>query len=377
MSDTSRKGHIVEQIVAKLHETPNILIETRAMLTPLVGKGRKREIDILISTDVAGYPVRIAVECKNEARPILETAIDAFFGKLTDIGIPTQYGIFVSTSRYTQGAERRAKAAGIKLLRLSGLTADRLSAAVMTAFQSVIHLFMSVRSVVIEYHSKANSPPNAAFVNESGKLMGTLFDVIWASWISGRISGDLGNHDTRVAVPEGWGQIVDGLFERIEEIEASISVCALVFTYKGQVIQHALVETGSNQPDKWSLDAKFDRETGPIALTQITSEDDLQEHIRSDPGICMTTGRFILPRIGAYCRFGKMLWPPSEKSAARMKQAAEFLMAGNDLDDDFFNGEPVDDSNVNTILDPIWSGWPSPFKSPEPREQRVHTVCNT
>ena len=138
-STTIEKGKIVEGIVALLHEQPGISVKRNVYLKTTDGAD-KREIDVLISGQLVGYPTRIAIECKNYKTEIGKADIDAFIGKLNDLGFPTQHGIYVSTSRYTKGALKRAKNAGVRTLNLDGLTRDRLSAAIYDALQSIIYL---------------------------------------------------------------------------------------------------------------------------------------------------------------------------------------------------------------------------------------------
>ena len=40
MSESSKKGLLVEQVVAKLHETPGVTIQTRIKLPPKSGRGK-------------------------------------------------------------------------------------------------------------------------------------------------------------------------------------------------------------------------------------------------------------------------------------------------------------------------------------------------
>src|SRR4051794_40207647 len=112
-TDNADKGRLVEQIAAMLHETPDVTLESNARIPSLQGNG-SREIDVLISCEVAGYSVRLAIECKNEKDPIGVERIDAFIGKLKDVGIPVQQGIYISASGYTAGAIRRARVEGIR-----------------------------------------------------------------------------------------------------------------------------------------------------------------------------------------------------------------------------------------------------------------------
>ena len=92
------KGRLVERIVARMHDRPGIKVEINVFLRPHHAKGSKREIDILITSEVAGYPVQIAIECKNKKKPVGIDYIDAFVGKLNYVGI--RHGIYVSSTGY-------------------------------------------------------------------------------------------------------------------------------------------------------------------------------------------------------------------------------------------------------------------------------------
>ena len=113
MSEEKQKGDLLEDIVALLHQQEGVKIDKRIKI-PAGGASskRKREIDVLLTSYVAGYPVKIAIECKNERKKVGSEKIDAFVGKLKDIGIPTQQGIYVSPTGYTKDALDRAKERG-------------------------------------------------------------------------------------------------------------------------------------------------------------------------------------------------------------------------------------------------------------------------
>src|SRR5581483_3827416 len=134
---TVKKGRIVEQIVAAFHDYPNVEIQRNVFLK-VQGEGkRRREIDVLVTGNLAGHTVQIAVECKNESKPIGVQKIDEFIGKLKDVGIPCKQGIYVSASGYTEGAIERAIKEGIKPFTLVGLTKEGLSAVLLEAFQAI------------------------------------------------------------------------------------------------------------------------------------------------------------------------------------------------------------------------------------------------
>jgi Restriction endonuclease len=115
------KGSIAEQIVATMHDVSGVEVAANVFL-PVIGGGRRREIDVLITATVVGYQARYAIECKNERGAIGAPKIDAFIGKLKDVGIPPQYGIYVSVNGYTSGAVRRAKKEGSTDRCMKGLT---------------------------------------------------------------------------------------------------------------------------------------------------------------------------------------------------------------------------------------------------------------
>lgn len=147
---STQKGRIVERIVAMMHgdsdahDDSDIKVERNVYLPALGNQARRREIDILITQHIIGYPVRIAVECKNEDKSIGSPKIDAFIGKLQDVGIPLQHGIYVSTRGYTKGAIERAKMAGIRTLILRDLGTQALYGSITEAFQSTLHLLPSI-----------------------------------------------------------------------------------------------------------------------------------------------------------------------------------------------------------------------------------------
>ena len=125
---STRKGRVAEEIIARLYNAPRLSVERNAKLAPLNRSSRlKREIDVLLSSRIVSKPSeRTAIESKNLSKKVNVEKIDAFVGKLLDVGIPHDHGIYVSTSGYTRDAIDRAIPAGIKLLTLTGLTEDRL-----------------------------------------------------------------------------------------------------------------------------------------------------------------------------------------------------------------------------------------------------------
>ncbi len=124
------KGRLLEEIVKQLYTDIGLHAEKNAQLPVINGSGRTREIDVLLRADdklLDDCSVLIPIECKNYGNKVGVGLIDAFVGKLVDLGIPPAFGIFVSTIGFTKGASERAKKAGISTLVLDGLADDRLS----------------------------------------------------------------------------------------------------------------------------------------------------------------------------------------------------------------------------------------------------------
>lgn len=87
------KGKLLEGIVAAMHSVPGVIVRTNAWVPAVNSPERKREIDVLIDGAVAGYPIRKPIECKNGRIFVKPEQIDAFEGKLRDIGLSGSQGL--------------------------------------------------------------------------------------------------------------------------------------------------------------------------------------------------------------------------------------------------------------------------------------------
>lgn len=86
---------------------------------PGVGLDDPREIDILHETTDGITTLRIAVETKDEGRPVSVQTIDEYCGKYTGEGrVPVDKFMIVSRNGFTEGAREKAKLRGIPLLTL-------------------------------------------------------------------------------------------------------------------------------------------------------------------------------------------------------------------------------------------------------------------
>ena len=197
-SEAHRKGKFLETLVAFLHEIVGADVERNALLPTSDGSGREREVDVSVkvaSEEMAGCPIHIPIECKNYGASVGIEQIDAFVGKLQDIGIDTNLGIYVAASGYTSGAARRAHAVGIKTLLAEGLTRDRVALEVQEILPSLVFWVAEWRSTSHFHFVPTRDGPAESLVVDlpSGASweVGSL-DVIWRLWLRGTIPRIIG-----------------------------------------------------------------------------------------------------------------------------------------------------------------------------------------
>lgn len=350
-----KKGKLVEQITAGLHDWPNVKVQQNTFL-PVVGQSsRKSEIDVLLTTSLAGYPIRIAIECKNERMPIGSPKINAFIGKLIDVGSPLQHGIYVSASGYTSGAIERAKEAGIRPLILSGLTKEGLSTSVAEAFQSVVYLLAAVDSISFISNVFNLSPDEMEiFYNDEGKICGSVSNLIWQGWLNGQIPSAIGEHVCKITIPSNWHQIISGKAEHIPTVVAKIRVIGLVVTLTGQVKKYTLLNASDMRVERSQLDVSFDISKGKYPATNIYTESQLKEFLDRPEAVKVTIGRVRLPRI----LNGPVYWPPSERVGRKIIELMQAFEAGKIPDSRPFNFTEIEGTDIRTIWEPIWQEKP-------------------
>lgn len=350
---SAAKGRLVEEIVEKMHGSPNVSVQRRVFLEP-VGGGRKREIDVLLTSSVAGYPVRVAIECKNEVKKIGSPEIDAFVGKLQHVGIPPQLGIYVSTSGYTGGAIERARKDGIKTLVLTGLTKDRLSAAVTRAFQSMVYLFAEITQLEVENEVSTveEFAELSAFYDHDGVLRATFPDLVWQAWVKGSVSSSLGKHELRFRVPEGWHNVVGGKRVPAVALSGVIRVVGFVVTFSGEAREHTLFDAANKRDERWLTDLAFDGSLEPrYPMRGFRTEEELREYLEKQEAV-RVVGRLRLPRI----RVQAMYWPPSERTTKKLGKLMEAYEAGEIPDPRPFNFAEIEGTDLNTVFEPVWRG---------------------
>ena len=349
---TRAKGDILEEIVAEMHDIAGVVVERNASLPVRDGSNRKREIDVLITTETLGIPIRIAIECKNESEKTGIEKIDSFIGKLQDINVPTQLGIYVSKRGYTSGALKRAQDVGIKTLTLRD-TPNGISETVIEAFQSTVYFLLAITNIQIRNNIAPGKTVLSGdllfFRNKEGKICGSIPDLVWQKWITGKISLKLGEGRLQPKVPSGWKQVIRGQNVEINEITVSYKITGFGISIPGAVTQYQLVNAVDQTLHKARVTAKFPRPHERLLLSQLDNEEDLVS-FEAKQGQILIVNRVRTPRI----RWLAMYWPPSSTTISKLNQRMLIAhQAGENFDLNMLSLAEIEGDSLSKLWEPI------------------------
>jgi hypothetical protein len=108
-----RKTNDFQALIALLHRqlaSPETSVSESGFITD-PATGDLREVDVLIEQAVAGYPAKIAVECRDRSRAATVQWIDELIGKYQNTGIKV---VAESKRGFAKRAKIRAEKAGIE-----------------------------------------------------------------------------------------------------------------------------------------------------------------------------------------------------------------------------------------------------------------------
>ncbi len=355
-NSTTAQGRIVERIVALMHEQPGVTVERNKYLPPVSGKGRKREIDILITGDLAGSPIQIAIECKDEAQAIGSPKIDAFVGKLQYLGIFSRQSIYVSTHGYTTGAIETAEKAGIRLLTLRNLTDAELAHSIIGAFQSTIYLLLQVMQMEV---SNEVPPPYTgealSFFDADGNLSALVPDFIWQKWMTNEIPLILGEHELNLPLPANLRQMVNGKTVETFGLKTKVRVVGVVVTLEGQTKGYQLNNFVNEAPERIFYDFSFSVPETSVPITTVVSEEQLNTLFNRPGSFQIISNRIKLPRISS----GPIYWPPSERVVRLLHKRWQMFQNGEISELQPLDWKEVEGTDLSTVWEPIWEGHPA------------------
>lgn len=319
-NQNKQKGSLLEQIVASMYKTPGVKVERNVHYPTTSEDGRTREIDVLLTANVAGLPVKYAFQCKNEKQVIDVIKIDSFVGALEDIGVPPQHGIFVTVNGFTDGAIKRAKKAGIKTLVLKGLSKDRLKSEISSAIQHSVFLIPRIDEISVTNNIEYKGGHEQAFLSmvftdEKHEPVGFAPDLFFNKWRNGDIPALLGLYDIELEVPQGWLQFYEGEPVDLQKITGKVTVMAVVISIDGNAENHFLLDAETQKFEKFTSNVNFNHfQPGQVVpLKVFSTEQELGDFINSSSDIRLTV-KTELPRL----IMRNMYYPLSETVAHKV-----------------------------------------------------------
>jgi hypothetical protein len=120
-----RRSNDFQRLIKRIYEqlAGTTATVSESALVAEHGTDCEREIDVLIEAQIASVVLRVAVECRDRARPADVTWIDELEGKFRNLGIDKV--IAVARSGFSAGAASKAAMLGIETQTLSeGLETD-------------------------------------------------------------------------------------------------------------------------------------------------------------------------------------------------------------------------------------------------------------
>ncbi|CAL65857.1 restriction endonuclease [Christiangramia forsetii] len=143
----NKKGKILEDTIRLIQESLISTPNTKVFQNYLIKNesGQKREIDILISSNINSFELKIAIECKNFNKKVPVKEIEAFQSKCERIK-DIHKKVFVSSLGYQKDAIQAANFFGIELQ-----TADRLD-------KESIRNWFNIKQIKLEILPKFDAP---------------------------------------------------------------------------------------------------------------------------------------------------------------------------------------------------------------------------
>jgi len=328
MAENNDKGKLLEEIVAHLYFQDDYKVEKNKFFKPLNTNKRKREIDVLLSKTIAGSKVYIPIECKNHKNRISVNEIDAFAGKLNYLGLSSKNAIFISVNGFTSGARDNAEHFGIKLFTIKGLSKDRKSLELLDAIQSFTYVFPIFKSYSIVNSLVSNKNyEHLIFYDSKRKLKGTLVDIVYELWMTGKIDFELGLQKINIENANELFCFQNDKFHQCVSIEFEILIIACIINFKGKMTKQVLLD--DKNIDKLKINANFDRNAN-LKYIFFDNENSLEEYKKNkNEELRIDFRKIKLPKI----RMHKIFYPLSKKV---IHEYNKFLV---DKDEEKFNQE--------------------------------------
>jgi hypothetical protein len=224
MTKQSRELEIlVHKIQRQLAPSAEVLHDVR-----LPGKfsKRDRQIDVLVRQKIGQYEMLIVLDCKDYARPVDVTGVEAFHELLADVG--AHKGALVCPKGFTSTAKERAAGYGVDLFSPVDTDPHRWQVKV------TVPMLCDFRSAGIAFRLTCSAPmplrlPSAfynslvAFDPDDKRELGIPMQVALDKWNRGCFPTDPGEHD-HVALFDRQIVLVDNGYKQLAPVEISVSL---------------------------------------------------------------------------------------------------------------------------------------------------------
>ncbi|TDB38066.1 MAG: restriction endonuclease [Actinobacteria bacterium] len=301
---------LVEHIVAALFDDPDVSVASNVRLRSVrrrTSKRNGRDIDVLITGSVAGQRIYVPVECKHRRRKVGSPEIDAFIGKLLDVGLPTQHSILVSTSGFTRTGAERAREVGMRALVLTGANLDHTRERILEAVQAQVYVGCHLAKLQFQTPQPNPRDEDLLFFSAEGAYRGSMHDLLWQAWVKGTPPATCGSYVYSVSIPDEWMHNADGSPKELRDIRVKYEVFAMVKERRGSASWHTLNDALTGSPERASVRFDFTGNKSTQMPRQFDSEEELAAHLSSTSSPArLTVGRQRLPKLAMH---KGLLWP--------------------------------------------------------------------
>lgn len=187
---------LAESIYKKLIKNP--VYEKVEHNVSMQGIDGARQVDVLISSEIFGEKMKIAIECKDHKDKISVGTLDAFHSKLMDLKI--NKGILISKKGFSSKSISKAKRLGITLC-----TAHEALSPNWTPEMDIPVLISEVRAnklnfeINISTNSNEDNIPKSAFLEINGI---NIPELITQKWKNNTLSYKLQNGSQEIIIEE-------------------------------------------------------------------------------------------------------------------------------------------------------------------------------
>lgn len=266
------------------------------------------------------------------------------------LGIPREYGVFVSASGYTNGAKDVAKETGIRLLTLDDAL-QGVTEAMAQAIQATVFLLPVINGLTIEDVADWNTSHSITgmFFTEQGEVCGTVQDTVWSAWIREKLPHILGQYEFSINLPENVYHVVNEHLVHVTAVRVKVQILGIVLQTTGKAEGHQLRNAARNAVEKVQMEARFEPLTeGTHTVITVETEEELRRLVLKPAAAISIVNRMRLPRINFW---NAMYWPPSERVDKVVRERLRAFEAGLTPDPRPFDIAELEGRDLSTIFE--------------------------